>query len=237
MPAGRRRRLQRLALARRRACCAEPGCRKCILPHHGHHARTFPARWPLLRLDRIYVRGVTACRPLPLPRRPWALLSDHAPLAAEIDLPSSRERALGAGNRITLLENGEGYYPRVFDAIAAAAHEVLLETFILFDDPVGRELQRRCCAQRARRRGARAGRRLGLARPAAVVPAPAARRRRASCAASSRLSACLAARINMLRRMHRKLVVVDGGAPSSAASTTRSTTSPSSDRSPSRTMR
>jgi endonuclease/exonuclease/phosphatase family metal-dependent hydrolase len=52
----------------------------------GHHARSFPARIPLLRLDRIYVRGAIAHRPLPLPRQPWARLSDHAPLAAEIDL-------------------------------------------------------------------------------------------------------------------------------------------------------
>lgn len=52
----------------------------------GAHARSFPARWPLLRLDRIYVRRVAAARPLPLPRQPWALLSDHAPLAAEIQL-------------------------------------------------------------------------------------------------------------------------------------------------------
>jgi endonuclease/exonuclease/phosphatase family metal-dependent hydrolase len=51
---------------------------------HGEHARSFPARWPLLRLDRIYVRGMAGHRPLPLPRRPWATLSDHAPLAAEI---------------------------------------------------------------------------------------------------------------------------------------------------------
>jgi endonuclease/exonuclease/phosphatase family metal-dependent hydrolase len=53
----------------------------------GRHARSFPARWPVLRLDRIYVRGVAACRPLPMPRQPWTRLSDHAPLAAEIDLP------------------------------------------------------------------------------------------------------------------------------------------------------
>ena len=53
----------------------------------GQHARSFPAQWPLLRLDRIYVRGVAAARPLPMPRRPWSQLSDHAPLAAEIDLP------------------------------------------------------------------------------------------------------------------------------------------------------
>jgi endonuclease/exonuclease/phosphatase family metal-dependent hydrolase len=53
----------------------------------GHHARSFPARLPVLRLDRIYVRGSVAHRPLQLPRQPWARLSDHAPLAAEIDLP------------------------------------------------------------------------------------------------------------------------------------------------------
>jgi endonuclease/exonuclease/phosphatase family metal-dependent hydrolase len=54
----------------------------------GQPARSFPARWPLLRLDRIYVRGVVAARPLVMPRRPWSRLSDHAPLAAEIDLPA-----------------------------------------------------------------------------------------------------------------------------------------------------
>jgi endonuclease/exonuclease/phosphatase family metal-dependent hydrolase len=54
---------------------------------HGRHARSFPAGMPLLRLDRIYVRGTVAHRPLRLPRQPWARLSDHAPLAAEIDLP------------------------------------------------------------------------------------------------------------------------------------------------------
>ena len=49
----------------------------------GRPARTFPARWPLLRLDRIYVRNLHH-RPLPLPRQPWAALSDHAPLAGEV---------------------------------------------------------------------------------------------------------------------------------------------------------
>jgi endonuclease/exonuclease/phosphatase family metal-dependent hydrolase len=53
---------------------------------NGAHARSFPARLPMLRLDRIYVRRVKAAHPFPLPRRPWASLSDHAPLAAEIQL-------------------------------------------------------------------------------------------------------------------------------------------------------
>lgn len=52
----------------------------------GRHARTFPARFPFLRLDRIYVRGIAAYRPLPMPRQPWGQLSDHAPLAAELEL-------------------------------------------------------------------------------------------------------------------------------------------------------
>lgn len=53
---------------------------------HGHAPRTFPSRRPLLRLDRIYVKNTSQHRPLPLPRRPWSRLSDHAPLAAEVVL-------------------------------------------------------------------------------------------------------------------------------------------------------
>ncbi|MBN9412287.1 MAG: endonuclease/exonuclease/phosphatase family protein [Burkholderiales bacterium] len=52
----------------------------------GQAARTFPARWPLLQLDRIYVRGASVHSPRVLPRTPWSHLSDHAPLCAEIHL-------------------------------------------------------------------------------------------------------------------------------------------------------
>jgi endonuclease/exonuclease/phosphatase family metal-dependent hydrolase len=52
----------------------------------GKAARTFPARLPLLRLDRIYVRNAIGHAPVVLPNRPWSALSDHAPLAAEIEL-------------------------------------------------------------------------------------------------------------------------------------------------------
>jgi cardiolipin synthase A/B len=45
------------------------------------------------------------------------------------------------GNSVKLLENGEEYFPRVFDAIRHARSEVLIETFILFEDKVGYELQ------------------------------------------------------------------------------------------------
>jgi cardiolipin synthase A/B len=55
------------------------------------------------------------------------------------------------GNLATLLENGEEYFPRVFEAIAAARFQVLIETFILFEDEVGRELHSTLLA--AARRG------------------------------------------------------------------------------------
>ena len=53
---------------------------------HGRAARTFPARLPVLRLDRIYVRNAIGHAPVVLPSHPWSHLSDHAPLAAEIEL-------------------------------------------------------------------------------------------------------------------------------------------------------
>ena len=53
---------------------------------NGQAARTFPARLPLLRLDRIYVRNAIGHAPVVLPNKPWSQLSDHAPLAAEIQL-------------------------------------------------------------------------------------------------------------------------------------------------------
>jgi endonuclease/exonuclease/phosphatase family metal-dependent hydrolase len=52
----------------------------------GQPARTFPSRWPVLRLDRIYFRNAKAHRPVALPRRPWSHLSDHAPLVAEFEV-------------------------------------------------------------------------------------------------------------------------------------------------------
>lgn len=52
----------------------------------GASPKTFPAIFPMLRLDRIYVRGVHSFSPVTLPGRPWAHLSDHAPLASEIEL-------------------------------------------------------------------------------------------------------------------------------------------------------
>lgn len=62
------------------------GLREVYLTANGRAARTFPAGFPLLELDRIYARNTRAQTPFPLPRAPWSRLSDHAPLAAEIVL-------------------------------------------------------------------------------------------------------------------------------------------------------
>lgn len=60
--------------------------REVFVQTQGAAARTFPARFPLLRLDRIYVRNVVVQTPMVLPHRPWSHLSDHAPLAANLQL-------------------------------------------------------------------------------------------------------------------------------------------------------
>ncbi|KQV14449.1 cardiolipin synthase 2 [Pseudomonas sp. Root329] len=113
-------------------------------------------------------------------------------------------------NRVELLENGEDYFPRVFEAMRQAKTEILLETFIVFEDKVGDELQEVLIA--AAQRGVRitasldgfgcgelgteylsalseAGVRIQIFDPAPKL---------------------LGIRTNWFRRLHRKIVVVDG---------------------------
>lgn len=113
------------------------------------------------------------------------------------------------GNAIGLLENGEEFYPRVFDAIAAATREVLIETFILFEDEVGMQLHAALVAAGAR----------GLAIDLTVdgwgsvdlsqsfvdtLAAVGARVHRVD-----HQERIFGVRPNLFRRMHRKLVVID----------------------------
>jgi endonuclease/exonuclease/phosphatase family metal-dependent hydrolase len=65
---------------------AQCGLREVFLEASGRLARTFPARWPLLPVDRIYLRNLRAHAPRVLHARPWSHLSDHAPLLAGIEL-------------------------------------------------------------------------------------------------------------------------------------------------------
>ncbi|NOQ90769.1 MAG: EEP domain-containing protein, partial [Gammaproteobacteria bacterium] len=52
----------------------------------GSYARTFPAVFPVLSMDRIYYRGLDVVHCQRLHDQPWDRLSDHTPLLAEFKL-------------------------------------------------------------------------------------------------------------------------------------------------------
>ncbi len=61
------------------------GCEEAFKELHRRLPRTFPARIPLLSLDRIYTRGFRV-QHAEIPRgRPWNSLSDHLPLLVELE--------------------------------------------------------------------------------------------------------------------------------------------------------
>lgn len=113
------------------------------------------------------------------------------------------------GNRITLLENGDQYYPALFAAIGRASRQVILESFIWFEDEVGRRLH--AVLLEAARRGIRvevlldgygspdlSDEFVGELTAAGVIfryydPRP----------------KLMGMRTNLFRRMHRKIVVID----------------------------
>lgn len=123
---------------------------------------------------------------------------------------NQRPRRWVPGNHFELLENGEEFFPRVFEAIAQARREVMLETFILFEDKIGQALHAALLG--AAQRGAQvhvlvdgfgspdlSDRYVGSLTEAGV-------RFRIFDPGRS----FMGQRLNVLRRMHRKIVVVDG---------------------------
>ena len=113
------------------------------------------------------------------------------------------------GNDIRLLENGEEFFPRVFACIADAQQEVVVETFILFEDKVGLQLHQALVA------AARRGVQVDLTIDGFGSPDLSDEFIRSLVAAGVRIHVfdpgkrLLGWRVNMLRRMHRKIVVVD----------------------------
>lgn len=113
------------------------------------------------------------------------------------------------GNRLQLLENGEEFFPAVFESIANAKKEVLLETFILFEDKVGLELQQALIA--AAERGASVDVTVDGFGSADLSPGFIEQMTRVGVRIhmfdpGKRL---LGKRLNVFRRLHRKIVVVD----------------------------
>ena len=114
------------------------------------------------------------------------------------------------GNRIELLENGEEFFPRVFDAIGDAQREVIVETFILFEDKVGKGLHA------ALRAAAQRGVKVDLMIDGFGSPdlSPEFIGGLTSVGVKVRVfdpgQRFFGQRLNVFRRMHRKIVVVDG---------------------------
>ena len=114
------------------------------------------------------------------------------------------------GNAIELLENGEQFFPRVFDAIRNAEREVIVETFILFDDKVGQGLHA------ALRSAAQRGVKVDLMIDGFGSPdlSPEFIGGLTSVGVKVRVfdpgRQVFGQRLNVFRRMHRKIVVVDG---------------------------
>ncbi len=65
---------------------AELGLKEAHRVCHGDYAKTFPSWWPLLSLDRIYVRGFEVMAAEVVSESGWKDLSDHRPLCAELVL-------------------------------------------------------------------------------------------------------------------------------------------------------
>lgn len=62
------------------------GLNEALADRSGKPPRTYPSAFPLLRLDRIYVRGFRVGRTEVHHGRSWRRLSDHAALSAHLEL-------------------------------------------------------------------------------------------------------------------------------------------------------
>lgn len=60
------------------------GMTEVSIARHGLAARTYPSLLPMLRLDRIYVRGFSIVSSRVHRGVPWSLLSDHLAISAEL---------------------------------------------------------------------------------------------------------------------------------------------------------
>jgi endonuclease/exonuclease/phosphatase family metal-dependent hydrolase len=61
------------------------GMTEVSIAHHGRPVATYPSMMPLLRLDRIYVRGFRVNASTVHKGKPWSMLSDHLAVSAELE--------------------------------------------------------------------------------------------------------------------------------------------------------
>lgn len=114
------------------------------------------------------------------------------------------------GNAVEILENGEEFFASVYREIDKAEQEVLIETFILFEDQVGRELHRHLVD--AGRRGVR----VVMTLDGFGSEALSSEFIDSLTEAGVRLQfydprpRTLGMRTNLFRRLHRKITIIDG---------------------------
>jgi endonuclease/exonuclease/phosphatase family metal-dependent hydrolase len=70
----------------RRQLDSSLGLQEAFMQSNQEHARTFPARWPMLCMDRIYFSGLELKSCACLNGKEWRELSDHVPLLARFEL-------------------------------------------------------------------------------------------------------------------------------------------------------
>ena len=61
------------------------GMTEVSVAYHGKALATYPSMLPLLRLDRIYVRGFDVAGAAVHRGKPWSMLSDHLAVSAELE--------------------------------------------------------------------------------------------------------------------------------------------------------
>ena len=114
------------------------------------------------------------------------------------------------GNSVELLINGEDFYTRVFECIRAARKEVLVETFIIFEDRIGEGLQQ------ALIQAASNGARVVVTVDDYGTSDLSSSFVRAMIDAGIQIQLfdprprLMGMRTNLFRRLHRKVVVIDG---------------------------
>jgi len=74
-----------------RRLAASLGLHEALADRWGRPARSFPSAFPVLRLDRIYVRGLEVERTEAHRGRQWRRISDHAPLSAHLSFEGPLE--------------------------------------------------------------------------------------------------------------------------------------------------
>ncbi len=65
---------------------ASLGLKEVFDTKHGKHPATFPAKFPMMSLDRIYVRHLSVLSAQVYAGVPWSDLSDHLPIGARLTL-------------------------------------------------------------------------------------------------------------------------------------------------------